>query len=421
MKPVIMWFKRDLRLEDNRALARAASLGRVLPIFIIDPELLDELNAYDGRLAFIFSALRTLSEQIPLKVYVGKTTEVFEELLDKFRPRAIVTAAAHTWSGERREAEVERVASRYKVELVRVFDNFLADFRRVQFGTSFTSFYKSWIGMIDTQLTPAPQAEYYEAEGPGWEEAAKRLPHAPGRFSAEELEERLRYDFSRYGALRSLKDGSTLLSPYIRFGLVSVRQLYHVSGGAREFVWELGWREYFYALKHRFPQMNRLEIMEQRRGLKWRNEHLDAFFRGETGYPIVDAAIRQLKRENWIHNRMRMLLASFFTKDLLGDWRIGEEFFKKWLIDYDEVVNVGNWQWTASVGTDYMIRIFNPMEQARKFDPDCSYITTYIPELRGVRCECLHDPLSCRIPNYHPPVVDHYEAKRRALEFFKAR
>ncbi|MEM5826774.1 MAG: deoxyribodipyrimidine photo-lyase [Pyrobaculum sp.] len=417
---VILWLKRDLRAYDNRALQTATRLGEVLPVFIIDVDILDRLEAYDSRLGFIVTALEKLSEEIPLRVYVGKTEEVFQNLVEKYRPKAVVTAEAGSWSGELRVAKVEKICSEKKTKFIKVFDNFLVDYRKVKNFWSFSSFYKKWSNLLDLETAGRPRGRFVKAEDePTWVEATRVLKYHIGTFTAGDVETRLRYSFRDYKWLRKRLDGSSQLSPYIRFGVVSIRHIYALSRDSEDFVKELAWREYWYALKTEHPHMNTLELRIDRLVVNWRNLHLDAFFKGETGYPIIDAAVRQLKEEKWIHNRLRMLLASFFTKDLLGDWRIGEAFFQKHLIDYDEVVNVGNWQWVASVGTDYMVRIFNPVKQAKELDPQCLYIKKYIPELKDVDCHCLHDPVTCKIPHYPPPVVDYRETRKKVAELFR--
>ncbi|MFN3471907.1 MAG: FAD-binding domain-containing protein, partial [Aquificaceae bacterium] len=192
---------------------------------------------------------------------------------------------------------------------------------------------------------------------------------------------------------------------------------------SEQYIKELAWREFWYHIAFNFPQTKDLEFQEKRRGIAWENreEYIKSFFEGTTGYPIVDAGIRQLKREKWLHNRMRMILASFLSKVLLIDWRIGEAFFKEHLLDYDEVVNVGNWQWSASVGADPKpFRLFNPILQARRYDPDCNYIKRYLPELSHLPCSMLTDPINNQLP-YHKPIVNYYERINiaRRLYMFK--
>ncbi|MFN3478453.1 MAG: FAD-binding domain-containing protein, partial [bacterium] len=232
------------------------------------------------------------------------------------------------------------------------------------------------------------------------------------------------FDFCGYEFTRNNLDldGSSKLSPYIRFGLLSLNRLYSIvsakCGGDCHFIKELAWREYWYSIKLNFPSF--LDVEFQDRGVKWQNneEYIRAFFEARTGYPIVDAAIVQLKEENWIPNRARLILGSFLTKHLLTDWRIGEKFFMKYLIDYDEVVNVGNWQWVASVGPDPRpLRIFNPIIQAQKFDPEAKYIKKYLPELSKIPPYMLHDPITYKLP-YHKPIVNHYQQVPIIKDFY---
>jgi len=186
------------------------------------------------------------------------------------------------------------------------------------------------------------------------------------------------------------------------------------------FISELAWREFWYHIMHYFPQTRELEFQEKRRNLKWINneEWYEAWKEGKTGYPIVDAGMRQLKEEGWIHNRVRMIVASFLTKDLLVDWRLGDKHFFLCLMDYDENLDIGNWQWAASVGADpKQLRIFNPILQSERFDPDCKYIKKYIPELKNIPPEKIHNPLKCELP-YYNPIVNHYEMSRLAKEIY---
>jgi len=225
------------------------------------------------------------------------------------------------------------------------------------------------------------------------------------------------FRFNAYEKTRNLlyMDGTSKLSPYLRFGVLSLREILNwvieETGLNSQYVKELAWREFWYHIKLNFPLMRDLEFQEKRRGIQWKGDDkfLEAIRSAETGYPIIDAAIRQLISEGWMHNRARMILASFFTKDLLLDWRLGEGFFKEHLLDYDEVVNIGNWQWNASVGPDPKpLRIFNPILQAQRFDPEATFIKGYIPELGHIPAHMLHNPLKYELP-YPRPIVDHYK------------
>ena len=209
--------------------------------------------------------------------------------------------------------------------------------------------------------------------------------------------DRMNRDLSHYDELRNLPavDGSTRLSPYIRFGIFSVREIYAKMKDNPVLLSEIIWREFWYHIAYYFPFTYQIEFQERRRSIDWKRDkssyEWEMFQRGKTGYPLVDAAIRQLIETNWMHNRLRMVVASFLTKNLGIDWRLGEKWFKKYLIDYDEAVNYGNWQWSASVGADPKpVRIFNPLLQSEKFDTECKFIKKYIPELADIDPKRIH-------------------------------
>ena len=225
-------------------------------------------------------------------------------------------------------------------------------------------------------------------------------------------------------------EGTSALSPYLRFGLVSVRQCARLAAemdgkGAHIWMNELIWRDFYATILFHYPDSATQEWNEKYRGtIEWSNS--DVMFsrwqQGKTGYPVVDAAMRQLLETGWMHNRARMIVASFFTKHLLLDWRRGEEHFAQLLMDYDMASNVGGWQWAASTGTDAQpyFRIFNPITQGERFDPEGEYIRHWVPELRGLPAKEIHSPWKYNKPSDYPDlIVDHKEARQRALQAFK--
>ncbi|MCS7105594.1 MAG: DNA photolyase family protein [Thermofilaceae archaeon] len=428
----MFWFKRDLRTRDNRALYEAASrASELIPVFVIDEEILGKLRIDKGdeRLNFLCDALRHLSKEIRLYVFYGRTCEVFEQLLDRHKVDAVFTAKPLTWDGEERCAEVEALCKESGVKYVSVRDNLLVDVGSIAGGGNFSSFYRRWLRMVDDRILPEFRVDKVPSlDEPGFEEACRRVGAEPPKFwSVRGCLERLEgFDFGSYARFRDFPgvDGSSRLSPAIRLGVVSIREVYRVSKGSPEFVRQLAWREYYYFLKEKFPWMKDLELKYWMRGIEWENDPslVKAFMEGRTGYPIVDAGVRQLKTEKWVHNRVRLILASFLAKDLLVDWRVGERFFREHLIDYDQVLNVGNWQWASSVGVDPLyLRVFNPISQSRRYDPDCRYVRKYLPELEGLSCEAVHDPLKWRIEGYCEPVVDHYQRVKRFKELASRR
>jgi deoxyribodipyrimidine photo-lyase len=249
------------------------------------------------------------------------------------------------------------------------------------------------------------------------------VPHHP--FWTLALgKERMNRDFSQYDELRNLPavDGSTRLSPYIRFGVFSIREVYKKVSQNPVLLSEIIWREFWYHIAYYFPCTYDMEFQEKRRTIKWRTDidsfDYQKFEKGETGYPLVDAAIKQLIKTNWMHNRLRMVVASFLTKNMGFDWKVGEKWFKKYLIDYDEAVNFGNWQWSASVGADPKpVRIFNPLLQSEKFDTEAKFIKKYLPELSEVSPKDIHE-LNL-VGRYTRPIVDQKISASEARERYQ--
>lgn len=420
---VLYWFRRDLRLRDNRALAKAVSKAeKVVAVFIIDPNVLKDykMSFNDMRFIFLLDALRNLGARIKLHVFYNETHETFEYLLGKYKFDAIYTALPLSWSEDSRVQEVKDICRKNGVKFIEVIDNVLANPSLIDSPINFTTFYKRWRILVDAQtIGEVPTTSFMDIGEPNLEELCRRYGWRISEdriWRVEWVIHRIQFfDYRRYATIKDYPylDGTSKLSPYINLGIISIRDLFNqVVGVSEEFVRQLAWRDFYYYLKYKNPHMKILELKSYMRNLTWENDQylINAFKDGRTGYPIIDAGIRQLKMEKWMHNRVRLIVANFLVKDLLVDWRIGEEFFKEHLIDYDEVLNVGNWQWSASVGVDPLpIRVFNPIKQAEKYDPLCQYIKKYIPELRDYGCKEIHNPIKYKIKGYHEPIVDHYE------------
>lgn len=433
---ILYWFKRDLRLKDNRGFAEACKKSEeVIPVFVFDQKLLQELDGPASRTGFLLDALRQLNHQLAKKgsrlyCFYGEPEKIFARLLSELKPEALFTNQSYSWSGEERQKKIERLCRQHGLKFSSFNDTLLVSSDKVEARQVFNAFFRLWqkaLAAEDLSVRPEPEKIYTPLlKLPELEETSVVLTQKTNHYwPADYAEKRLRkYDFRRYEAERNRLDldGSSRLSVAIRFGLVSIRQVLNLAMKQLEpdsqFIKELAWREFWYHLKYHFPWTRDLEFQEKRRGLKWlnREENIRALEEARTGYPIIDAAIRQLQEEGWMHNRARLVVASFVTKDLLVDWRIGEKFFKKYLLDYDEVVNTGNWQWSASVGADPRpFRMFNPVIQAQKFDPHCRYIKKYLPELKKLSCRQIH---SLELPGYYPPVVDHRAAAIRARQVY---
>lgn len=419
----IYWFRRDLRIRDNRAVYEALSKAdQLAAVFIIDTDFLIDLKMdfKDLRFIFLLDALKELASRIELNIFYGKVREVFEYLLEKYKFEAIFTAYPLSWYEEVKVKEVKELCEKYGVKIFEILDNMLVNPSLIDPSINFTIFYRKWRKLIDNKTTGEIFSKnFISLEEPsieelfdkhGWNVSENRV------WKANWYTQRLKsFDYKMYGRTKDYPylDGTSKLSPYISLGIVSIREIFNQAVEySEEFIRQLAWREYYYHIKLKYPFMNKLELKPRMRNISWKEDQylLNAFKEGKTGYPIIDAGIRQLIKEKWIHNRVRLILANFLVKDLLIDWRIGEKFFKEHLIDYDEVLNIGNWQWSASVGVDPLpLRIFNPIKQSEKFDPSCEYIKKYIPELRDCRCRELHDPINHKIRGYHEPIVNHYE------------
>ena len=218
------------------------------------------------------------------------------------------------------------------------------------------------------------------------------------------------------------KDWTSKLSPYLRFWIFSVRQIYNLAKNINQhFVSEMAWREFWQHIDYYFPETKKIEFQENKRHIKWRHDEylFEKWCNWETWYPVVDAAMKQLVETNWMHWRARMIVSSFLTKDLLIDWRWWEKFFKKHLLDYDENVNYWNWQWWASVWADPKpLRIFNPVLQSQKFDSQAKFIKKYIPELINQNTKAIHDPIDNEL-DYTRIIVNHKEAQRETRLVYK--
>lgn len=421
-KITVFWFRRDLRLTDNRGLSEALKGPHpVLPLFIFDENILEELEPDDPRVSFIYDNLRSLSEELVaqgsgLLVKKGKPAQVWRDLLKEYAIVAVYANEDYEPYARRRDAEVADVLQKSGVAFRRWKDQvvFRPDEVLKQDGTPysvFTPYKKAWL----RRLSEFPEA-LSEARGrssgflrgvlamPTLEELGfKRASVQVRPFTLDFVEQ---YEEVRnYPAL----DRTSSLSPHLRFGTVSVREIVRQTMGAPAFVAELIWREFFMQILWHFPESVQHNFRRKYDGVQWRNDaaEFEKWKRGQTGYPLVDAGMRQLNATGTMHNRVRMVVAGFLCKHLLIDWRWGEAYFARKLLDYEMASNVGNWQWAAGTGCDAApyFRIFNPAEQLKKFDPEWRYVKQWVPEI-GTSA-------------YPVPMVEHAFARKRAIEAYK--
>ncbi len=456
-RPVIHWFRGDLRLSDNTALQAAFDRGLpVLPLFIVDPVIVN--SPYFGlpRMALLVRALESLDRDLQargsrLMIRQGSPVAVLHQVAEQTNAQAVYFNRDYTPYARRRDAEA---ADSLAVN-VRSFDDAIllppgavmkADGNPY---TVFTPFLRQWKQHPKPHLTSGENGSFYAVEAPDWWPDYHwngALPEASEWAAQARLADFARGPIFTYGDTRNLltpdpfeQTDTSGLSPYLRFGLLSPRQAYWAAREAytqaetdqtrcsvETWVNELAWREFYVHILAHFPHVLRGSFRPQYNRLNWRDAPDDfaAWKEGRTGFPVVDAAMRQLKAVGWMPNRARMIVASFLTKDLLIDWRKGERHFMHWLIDGDLASNNGGWQWAAGTGTDAQpyFRIFNPVMQSKKYDPTGAYIRRWVPELDNVPDRYLHEPWKMDHPpaDYPAPIVNHDTVRQRALAAYKA-
>ncbi|MGC9520687.1 MAG: cryptochrome/photolyase family protein [Anaerolineae bacterium] len=464
METAIWWIRRDLRLRDNQALKQAMDeANAIVPLFILDPTLLASPYVGDKRLAFLFDGLRALDKSLRergsrLVIRRGDPASVLSSLKDETDAGAIYAEADVSPYARQRDA---RVAETLPLHLtngltIHPYDAVLKDDGDPYIVYSYYS--RTWkaLPLPDPGELTEPPKRIATPEGLSSESVPEspQLPASVPFVAGEEAAlERLRAfteeGIEQYAARRDRTDlnGTSGLSPFLRFGMLSARRAAVAAleakaaaesekarQGAQTWLDELIWREFYISILFHFPGVREHSFRETYRDVKWENDP-DAFAawqEGRTGYPIVDAAMHQLQATGWMHNRARMIVAAFLTKDLLIDWRWGEKHFIQHLIDGDPAANNGGWQWSAGTGTDAApyFRIFNPVLQGERHDPHGDYIRRWVPALEKVPKKYIHEPWTmpeeaqeesgCRIGHDYPaPIVDHQEARERALAAYR--
>ncbi|MGC9399474.1 MAG: cryptochrome/photolyase family protein [Anaerolineae bacterium] len=461
MKTALWWIRRDLRLRDNPALAAALDHAeRVIPVFVLDPALLNSHYVGEKRLAFLLGGLRALDADLRergshLVLRRGDPAEALKAALHEAQAEAIFAQADVSPYARRRD---DRVREHLPLRLTGGLTVHPPGAVRKQDGdpyTVYTWYSRTWkasplptaaeLSAAPVALLPVPENVSGEAI-PEEPTLPASVPFAPGEPEAHRrLEAFTAGPIAHYHERRDRLDldGTSRLSPYLRFGMLSAREAVVAARkagengggqGAQTWLDELIWREFYAMILFHHPNVRQESFREQYRRIAWRNDAaaFEAWQAGRTGFPIVDAAMRQLQESGWMHNRARMIVASFLTKDLLIDWQWGERHFMQHLIDGDPAANNGGWQWSAGTGTDAApyFRIFNPVTQGEKHDPQGAYIRHWVPELRNVPTDFIHRPWTmpgdvqqaagCIIGEDYPaPIVDHKTARERTLAAYK--
>jgi deoxyribodipyrimidine photo-lyase len=458
----IHWLRSDLRLDDNRALGEAARRASELAVvFVLDDALLASERTGAPRVRFLRDGLARLAADLEargsrLVLRRGDPAREIAKLLDE------TGAALLTWNrdaspfAKARDARVEREAAARGVRAESFKDRVAYEAGEVltKDGRAFsvyTPYRNAWrlrwsrepeeperapklpppVGGLASRPLPTPKDL-------GFDDAAAELPTAGEAAARRRLDAFLEKQVAAYAERRDLpaEDGTSRLSPYLRFGMISIRRCLeaaferakerHGREGVQKWIDELVWREFYHAILESSPHVTRGAQRPEYDRIRWNDDPaaLAAWCEGRTGYPIVDAGMRQLARTGWMHNRVRMVAASFLVKDLLLDWRLGERFFYRQLVDGDPASNNGGWQWAASTGTDAQpwFRIFNPVSQGRRFDPEGAYVRRWLPELRNIEEHIVHAPWLSESPprDYPGPIVDHAERRAEALRRFQA-
>lgn len=469
-EPVIVWFRQDLRLTDNPALLAARDSGRaVLPIYVLDLETPGEWAPGPASLWWLHHSLQSLAhslENIGARLWLkkGKADEVIPALAKQIKASAIYWNRRYEPWAVKRDARLKQSLKQDGIQAASFNGSLLVEPWDISTKQDkpykvFTPFWKALKTMGEPR-EPAPRVETLDFYGgapqsdelsdwnllptqPDWADGIART-WTPGESAAHQrLQSFLDASLTDYpqGRDRPAQDATSGLSPHLHHGEISPRQVWHATEnrvsnkvtreGAEKFLAELGWREFCHNLLYHFPEFPDENFQEKFDSFPWRedDEALRAWQKGRTGYPIVDAGMRQLWSIGWMHNRVRMIVGSFLVKDLMIHWKHGEEWFWHTLVDADLANNSAGWQWIAGSGADAapFFRIFNPVTQGEKFDPDGEYVRRWVPELKDLPDRYIHKPWEADADTlakagvklgetYPEPLVDHKEARERALD-----
>jgi len=461
--PIIVWFRADLRIHDHPALASALTQTEtIIPVFILDDAILKGTFHSSNRNRFLLECLEDLKASLKevgadLVVRHGTAVDELRKLAHEHHSHAVYYTADYSPLSLNRDRHVETSLKEEGIE-ARGFGGKLAVSSLQKLVTKsgtpykvFTPFWKSWQNVERRPTVAAPKkitlpAGIVIGSLPSSSQLVKKdelSPHVVkgGETAARQrLHDFLDSDIHDYADSNNDmgKDRTSRLSPYLHFGCISVREIETLlpeSKGASSWHRQLAWRDFYYYVLFHFPHPEK-EFQERYRTLQWTSTPrlLEAWKQGRTGYPLVDAAMRQLQQEGWMHNRARLIVGSFLTKDIGADWREGELHFMQWLLDGDMANNNGNWQWIASVGVDpapVFRRLYNPSSQRDRFDPEGIYVRKYVPELKKVPDAYISEPWNmppleqqlagCIIGEDYPePIVNHKEARLAALERYRS-
>ncbi len=428
-KVSVFWFRRDLRLDDNIGFLEALK-GEypVLPIFIFDKKILDHLPEDDARVTFIFDRLQAMRDELQgqhessIAMYYGDPEQVFADLIAQHNIAHVYTNHDYEPYARKRDQSIKEFLHKNNIVFSTFKDQVIFEKNEIVKADGdpyvvYTPYKNKWKENFDeSKLTIHYTSQYLEnliqnsrlpnlsLSDMGFKKSSIEIPD----YNATPT---LIQDYEKTRNFPAKEDGTSRLGPHLRFGTVSIRKMIKKAiAQENEVFWsELIWREFFMQILWHFPHTQKEAFKPKYDRIDWRNDEqeFEKWKNGTTGYPLVDAGMRQLNETGYMHNRVRMLVASFLCKHLLIDWRWGEAYFAEKLLDYDMSANVGNWQWAAGSGVDAApyFRIFNPTTQINKFDKDLKYINTWVSDLNEL--------------TYPQPMVDHKMARERCLKVYK--
>jgi|TARA_B110000305_G_scaffold578_1_gene547 deoxyribodipyrimidine photo-lyase len=423
------WFRRDLRIDDNTGLSKALNGDhKIIPLFIFDSEITDELEIDDPRINFIYDQLSSINIKVSslynskVLVLKGNPLQVIQDLINKYDTHAFYTNNDYEPYAINRDNKVHDLLKDNGVKFLSFKDQVIFEKNEITKDDKtayvvYTPYMKKWKVKLQTldldkQINNIlvnnfrsnnEDFNWYDLEYFGFKKSNKKIPNY-------KLNDSLIENYQKERDFPAL-DSTTKIGPHLRFGTVSIRKIVSevINSENEVFLQELIWREFFMQILWFFPNTQTKCFKVKYEKVQWLKDEVSfkQWCEGKTGYPIVDAGMRELNSTGYMHNRVRMVTASFLCKHLLLDWRLGEAYFAKKLYDYESSSNIGNWQWAAGTGVDAApyFRIFNPTTQALKFDKELKYINKWVTDLNDL--------------NYPQPIVDHKFARQRCLEAYK--
>ncbi len=425
----IFWFRRDLRLDDNIGLFKALQSKRpVLPIFIFDKNILDKLPKNDARVTFLYHTLQKMNHELlkeyksSLATYYGNPEHIFIKILSDYNVEAVYTNHDYEPYAKERDQRINEILKTNNVKFITYKDQVIFEKDEIIKANGdpyvvYTPYKNKWketfeaskLKIFDSRsllknLVKQGELSNVTLEEMGFQVSSIQIPDY-------NVSKSLIQNYEATRNFPSKDQGTSRIGPHLRFGTVGIRTIVKKAiAEENEVFWsELIWREFFMQILWHFPHTRNSAFKSKYDRIQWRNneDDFEKWKKGETGYPLVDAGMRQLNQTGYMHNRVRMLVASFLCKHLLIDWRWGEAYFAEKLLDYDMSANVGNWQWASGSGVDAApyFRIFNPTTQITKFDKQLAYINTWVEDLNEF--------------TYPKPMVDHKMARERCLTVYK--